>query len=57
MTSQLEIQNMQAQMMHYEVVASRAHHEFEEQRRAAAEEAHRITHAASVTTIEFSDGQ
>ena len=48
MTSQLEMQNMQAQMMHYEVVASRAHHEFEEQRRAAAEEVQRVTQAASV---------
>ena len=46
-TSQLEMQNMQAHMMHYELVASRAHHEFEEQRRAAAEEVQRVTHAAT----------
>jgi len=38
MTSQFELQNMQAKMMHCEAVASRAHHEFEEHRRAAAEE-------------------
>ena len=29
--SQLELQNMQAKMMHYETMASRAHQEFEEQ--------------------------
>ena len=59
MTSQLEMQNMQAKMMHYEVVAARAHHEFEEQRRAAAEEVQRLTHAATVERqkLSFSDGQ
>ena len=45
--SQLELQNMQAKMMHYETMASRAHQEFEEQRRAAAEELQRMAIAAN----------
>ena len=46
-TTQLELQNMQAKMMHYETMASRAHQEFEEQPRAAAEEVQRVTLAAN----------
>jgi hypothetical protein len=47
MASHLELQDMQAKMMHCEAMTSRAHHEVEDQRHAAAEEVHIITNAAT----------
>jgi hypothetical protein len=47
MASHLELQDMQAQMMHCEATTSRAHHEVEDQRRAAADEVQRIINAAN----------
>ena len=44
--SQLELQNLQAKMMTYETMASRAHQEFEERRRSAAEALQRMAMAA-----------